>query len=108
RVLTVLKKPADKRTDADKNELFDWYLGTLDQAYMNITGKQSALQQDEAQLKSRGTVAYVMQEKPEEAMAYVLFRGEYDKRRDPVKPASPRVLPPTRPELPHNRLGLAQ
>jgi hypothetical protein len=107
-VVTVLKKPADKRTDAEKNELFDWYLASQDQAYVNITRKQGELQQDEVQVKSRGTVAYVMQEKPQEAMAYVLFRGEYDKRRDPVKPATPKVLPPMPAELPHNRLGLAQ
>src|SRR5919201_6675639 len=41
-------------------------------------------------------------------MAYVLFRGEYDKRRDPVKPDTPRALPPLPPELPRNRLGFAQ
>ena len=49
-----------------------------------------------------------MQEKTEEAMAYVLFRGEYDKRRDEVKPATPDVLPPMPDDLPRNRLGFAQ
>ena len=41
-------------------------------------------------------------------MAYVLFRGDYDKRRDPVKPDTPDVLPPMPADLPRNRLGLAQ
>src|SRR6185312_6531896 len=36
------------------------------------------------------------------------FRGEYDKRRDPVKPETPKALPPMPPDLPHNRLGFAQ
>src|SRR5438093_11810579 len=49
-----------------------------------------------------------MQERGEPAMAYVLFRGEYDRRRDPVKPATPAILPPMPPELPRNRLGLAR
>ena len=49
-----------------------------------------------------------MQEKTEAAMAYVLFRGEYDKRRDEVKADTPAVLPPMPAELPRNRLGLAQ
>ena len=35
-----------------------------------------------AAIKSRGTIAHVMQEKADAAMAYILFRGEYDKRRD--------------------------
>src|SRR5262249_30078381 len=38
----------------------------------------------------------------------ILFRGEYDKRRDPVKPDTPAILPPLPPDLPHNRLGLAK
>jgi hypothetical protein len=41
-------------------------------------------------------------------VAYLLDRGEYDKRKDPVKPDTPNALPPMPPELPRNRLGLAQ
>jgi hypothetical protein len=41
-------------------------------------------------------------------MAYVLFRGDYDKRRDKVEPATPRALPPMPPDLPKNRLGFAR
>src|SRR5205823_550884 len=38
----------------------------------------------------------------------ILVRGEYDKRRDPVKAATPAALPPMAADLPRNRLGLAQ
>ncbi len=41
-------------------------------------------------------------------MAYVLFRGDYDKRRDQVKAGTPACLPPMPPDLPRNRLGFAQ
>ena len=41
-------------------------------------------------------------------MAYLLHRGEYDKRRDPVKPDTPGALPPMPDDLPRNRLGLAR
>src|SRR5262249_47087122 len=89
--------------------LLDWWLVTLDQTYRDFNVKLSALRQEEAALRSRGTVAHVMTEKPNaEAMAYLLYRGEYDKRRDPVKADTPRALPPMPKELPHNRLGLAQ
>ena len=50
--------------------------------------------QEEAAIRSRGTVAHVMQERTEPAMAYVLYRGEYDKRRAQVKPDTPDVLAP--------------
>src|SRR5258706_6900690 len=49
-----------------------------------------------------------MEEKPEPAAAFVLFRGEYDKRRDPVTAATPAALPAFPEDAPRNRLGLAQ
>jgi hypothetical protein len=38
-------------------------------------------------------------------MAFILFRGEYDKRRDPVKADTPKSMPPMPNDLPRNRLG---
>src|ERR1051326_7667786 len=49
-----------------------------------------------------------MQKNPPEPMAYMLFRGEYDKRRDPVKPATPKAFPPLPADLPNTRVGLAK
>ena len=42
------------------------------------------------------------------ASAFVLFRGDYDKRRDAVKAETPKSMPALPPDLPHTRLGLAQ
>jgi len=108
RAVWLASKEAGKRTDPEKNELFDWWLLALDDGYTAVADKLSKLQQEEAGIRARGTVAHVMQERNAEAMAYVLYRGEYDKRRDPVKPATPAMLPAMPPELPRNRLGLAQ
>ena len=41
-------------------------------------------------------------------MAFLLYRGEYDQRRDKVKPATPEALPAMPASLPRNRLGLAK
>ena len=49
----------------------------------------------------------VMRELPEPKQAYVLERGDYDKRGEPVEPATPAVLPPFPADAPRNRLGLA-
>jgi hypothetical protein len=49
-----------------------------------------------------------MHERTEEPAAFILYRGEYDKRRDPVKAATPPIFPPMSDDLPDNRLGLAK
>ncbi len=103
-----LAKPAEKRTPAERDELFDWWLVALDAPYRTLNEKIALIQQEEVTLKSRGTIAHVMSERATEPTAYVLFRGEYDKRRDQVKAATPGVLPPMPADLPRNRLGVAQ
>jgi Protein of unknown function (DUF1553) len=50
----------------------------------------------------------VMKELPKPKQAYLLFRGEYDQRREPVPPAVPSALTPLPEGAPLNRLGLAQ
>jgi hypothetical protein len=104
----LLSKPAKQRSEAEKNELFDWWLASLDTTYQGLTKKVADLQREEATLKSRGTVAHIMQEKPDQPIAYVLYRGDYDKRRDKVKADTPKSLPPMPADLPRNRLGFAQ
>jgi hypothetical protein len=106
--VALLSKPANKRPAAEQNELFEWWLTALDGPYQTLSKKLSDLQQQEVTVKSRGTIAHVMQERSQEAMAYVLFRGEYDKRKDAVHPATPAALPPMPAELPRNRLGFAR
>jgi hypothetical protein len=108
RAAYLAAKPPDKRTAAEKDELFNWWLAGMDKDYQALASQITALQQEESAIKSRGTVAHVMQERPGVPMAYVLYRGEYDKRRDPVKPDTPHSLPPMPAELPKNRLGLAR
>ncbi|MBE2285844.1 MAG: DUF1553 domain-containing protein [Prosthecobacter sp.] len=50
----------------------------------------------------------VMQELPEPKKAYVLTRGEYDKRAEEAGPQTPAVLPAFPKDAPKNRLGLAR
>ena len=50
----------------------------------------------------------VMQELPQPKKAYILTRGEYDKRAEEVGPATPAFLPPMPANAPRNRLGYAQ
>ena len=108
RAAELLAKPADKRTPQEADELYTWWLVTNDNPYKELAGKLNALQSEEVAIRSRGTIAHVMQEKAGEPGAFVLFRGDYDKRRDPVKADTPKSLPPLGADLPRNRLGLAK
>lgn len=108
RAAWLAAKPAKDRTDAEKNELFDWWLPGQDALYQAAVSKTRGLEQEDAAIRSRGTIAYVMQERMEKPEAYILFRGEYDKRRDKVEPDTPALLPPFAKDTPRNRLGLAQ
>jgi hypothetical protein len=108
RAAWLAAKQAPQRSVAEKEELFNWWLPALDPTYHSLAQSLGRLQQEESAIRARGTVAHVMQERPEEALAYVLFRGEYDKRRDKVLPGTPRALPPMPPDLPRNRLGFAE
>ncbi|MCE9630943.1 MAG: DUF1549 domain-containing protein [Planctomycetia bacterium] len=68
----------------------------------------------EASRRSRDDLAerpreiMVMRELAQPKMAYVLERGDYDKRGEPVEPSTPAVLPPFPTDQPKNRLGLAR
>ena len=50
----------------------------------------------------------VMQELPQPKKAYILTRGEYDKRAEDVGPVTPVFLSPFPKNAPKNRLGYAQ
>ncbi|MFM8633269.1 MAG: DUF1553 domain-containing protein [Planctomycetia bacterium] len=103
----VLKLPADERPRA-ADGLLEWWFTTLDASYQSIMATLAGLESEEAAIRKRGTVAHVMNEKNEMAKAHILDRGEYDKRKDEVKPDTPDILPPFPEHLPKNRLGLAQ
>ncbi len=108
RASELLAKAAEARTEAETETIFTWYLSNRDEPTRQVQGLLAKLDSEARALKSRGTVAHVMNERPEPASAFVLFRGDYDKRRDAVGADTPDALPPMPSHLPKNRLGLAQ
>ena len=108
RLSWILARGAEHRTEAEKDDLYNAWLNRFDHEFKDATSTVAGLEKESAAIKMRGTVAHVMSEREESPLAYVLFRGEYDKRRDKVPPATPAVLPPMPQELPRNRLGFAR
>jgi hypothetical protein len=73
--------------------------------------KRKALQdarQRRDDLVERPAEIMVMRELEPPKTAYVLERGDYDKRGEAVEPGTPVALPPFPSGVPRNRLGLAQ
>ena len=108
RALEILAKPADKRTPAERDEVFRWWLPEHDATYRDYAAQLAHAQQEQAAIKARGTSAYVMNENSSPPSAYILMRGDYDKRKEMVKPSTPAALPPFPDSFPRNRLGFAK
>lgn len=108
RLAYLASKPAGQRSEADKNQLFPGWLATTDKTYPTLAQRVAALEKEQADIKARSTAAYITQERGGPPQAYVLYRGEYDKRRDQVGPDTFSCLPPLPAELPKNRLGFAR
>ncbi len=108
RLAAIVAKPAKKRNRSEIDELLDYWLQHEDKSYAALAAELVSAEREEAEVRLRGTVAHVMSEKPGPETAYVLYRGEYDKRREQVSAATPSFLPPMPPDYPHNRLGFAR
>ncbi len=108
RMQWLAQKSALERTPEETEELFPLWLAAIDRTYRGLAENKTKLEVEVTEIAGRGSVAHVMHERDEAAEAYLLFRGDYDKRRDKLTPATPAALPPMPADLPRNRLGFAQ
>ncbi len=106
-VLTVLHKPAADRTADEKKKGDDFRL-VHHPEYFALTNRIGDLKKriDETDLMIPRTL--VMEEMAEPRPTFVLVRGAYDKKGEPVTTATPSHLPAFSSAQPTNRLGLAR
>src|SRR5439155_11491840 len=71
RLAWLLSKPAERRSETDKKELYEGWLTHLDREFQDDTVAVAKLEQEEAAIKSRGSITHVMQEREEAPLAYV-------------------------------------
>jgi mono/diheme cytochrome c family protein len=108
-VYQALTLAADQRTPEQTENIYDYWLTTRDEPYLKLTKASAALKSEQDAIKERNPVTHIQREKTDSMpMAYVLFRGQYDKPKDKVIAATPAVLHTMPPGAPTNRLGLAQ
>ncbi len=105
---TILAKASTDRTEAEVQSLYEFWLKRFDAPWKSLVEQRDRLQREQAEIKARSTIAHVMHERSEPAAAWVLTRGEYDKRGEQVQAETPAVLPAFPAQAPRNRLGFAQ
>jgi hypothetical protein len=107
-VRKLLATPVDQRDGKAIDRLFE-VMDDNDQALVGASKRLADLEGEQKAIRDRATVTHVQQEKMNsKAMAHILARGEYDKRKDEVAPGTFSALHPQASDAPKNRLGLAQ
>ncbi len=104
----ILKR-TDVRTPAERAKLRAYFLEVAGPA--DIRTPYDALRKlrdERAKLWDAVPTVMVMEELPKPRDAFVLIRGEYDKRGAKVSAAVPAALPALPKDAPNNRLGLAK
>jgi hypothetical protein len=99
---------ATKRTPAEKAEVERHFLATADGEVKAALTRETKLKADRDALLKKSATVMVMKEAAQPRDAFVLIRGEYDKRGEKVTPGTPASLPPMPKDAPANRLGLAR
>ncbi len=111
-VADALKAEADKRTDAQQEALRQHYLANFyTPARATFEPLQKSLNEGRKQreeLDNSLAATMISQEMEKPRGAFILKRGQYDQRGDPVSPGVPGALPPLAAGASTNRLDLAR
>ena len=105
-ILAAATKKASDRTKQENALLSKHFRSNVWAEYLQINQKITATQNERKQFVANLPVTMVMKE-GKQRDAFILERGEYDKRGEKVGRALPAFLPPMPKGQPMNRLGLA-
>jgi len=109
RALTALEAQIAARA-AGRDEdaaLFDYYLSAVDPAWREHLANLKSLRRERSRGADHLPELMTMREMPQPKPAYVLVRGDYGHRGEPVTARTPSALAAI-PDAPANRLGLAR
>lgn len=105
----LIKAGVKKWDKAKRKQVREYYLQTRHDSYRELLVERSEMTRKLNHLQRSTPLTHVMAEKADKApMVNILERGEYDKKRDEVKPGVPAALPSLAEANATNRLGLAQ
>jgi hypothetical protein len=101
--------PAAKRTPQQKQRLRSHFLKSAAPAELRLLqSKVDSLSVEVKRLQGQGVSTMIMQDLPSPRKTHLLYRGQYDKKREEVTAGTPAFLPSMPKEDPVNRLGLAR
>jgi hypothetical protein len=98
----------DKRNDAQKADLRRRYRREHWPGFAPLAGQRAELKGRETALLDAVPTTLVFKEKAQPRDAFILKRGEYDRKGDKVGRHTPAFLPAFPKDAPPNRLGLAR
>jgi hypothetical protein len=111
-VQDIIKLDRGQRNDAQKKQLRDFF---IEHAYAKTRATFEPLHRqlkdidkEREQLDKQTPTTLISNERSEPRPAYILKRGEYDRRGEQVGRDTPAFLPPFPTEAPRNRLGFAR
>jgi mono/diheme cytochrome c family protein len=104
----ALTTEAAQRSPAQRTELAKFYRANIDNPATRAEAEVAAAKKKLDDFRGTLPSSMVMKELPQPREAFLLKRGEYDKKGDKVERGLPAALPPLPAGAPLNRLGLAQ
>lgn len=104
----ILAIEAGKRSPQQQEELEKFFRANIDSPLKQAESAVAGFKQQQNKIMAAAPNVMVMRELPKPRDAFVLIRGEYDKRGDKVTAGLPAALPGFPASAPQNRLGLAR
>ncbi len=107
-VATALALAAEKRSEAQKTALRSYYRSQVWSEGRELHAQLTKLREEQSAVERDVPNTMVMQEMSAPRDTFLLLRGQYDKKGEKVRAATPARLPPLPNGAPPNRLGLAR
>lgn len=104
----LLAKAEVQLSANERTVLEDYFLSTVDAEFPKQLAALKGARAELVKFADGVKEIMVMRELPQPKKSYVLWRGEYNQRRDEAPPVTPAALSPWPAGAPRNRLGLAQ
>jgi len=111
-ILDTIKLSRTNRTKEQTKSIRDYYIANVyapaRPTFDQLVKETAALKKQRDELDNSLTATMVMQELESPKAAYILRRGDYDKKGDQVQRGVPKILPPLAASSTTNRLDLAR